>query len=109
MPWFSASLLFRAIHNGIPTDADLWEERIVVVNAKTKQDATNECSRIAQYEEHEYLVGSDKFKADKSVRWSFAQIERLCEIEGDVLSNGLEVFTRYLRNSEVKSILTPFD
>jgi len=109
MCWFSVSLLFRAIHNGIATDNDLWEEQIVLINADTEEDARKEGLRIAKSEEHEYLVSSDSSNTSHAVRWTYIQIERVCEIEGNALFNGLEIFTRYLRNSEVESILTPFD
>lgn len=104
MCWFSASLLFRSVHNGIASDDDLWEERIVLINADSEENANKECLRIGKSEEHEYLVSSDS-----SVRWRFIQVERVCEIDGDIMVDGLEVFSRYLRNSEVESILTPFD
>ncbi len=103
MPWFSVDLLFRAIHNGIETDTDVWEERIVVINANDEQDARNECLKLGKSEEHEYFANA------QIVKWTFVQIERVCEIEGNSLVNGLQVFTRYLRNSEVVSILTPFE
>jgi hypothetical protein len=109
MSWFSVNLLFRAIHNEIKTDNDLWEERIIVINAVNEQAAKTEGLRVGKLEEHGYSVASRESHSDNSVKWSFVQIERVCEIEGDVLVNGLEVFTRYLRNSEVESLLTPFD
>lgn len=109
MSWFSVSLLFRAVHNEIISDTDLWEERIVMIDGNTEDDAINEGLRIGKSEEHEYLVSSNDSNPEQMVRWSFVQIERVCEIEGNSLVNGWEIFTRYLRNSEVQSILTPFD
>jgi len=109
MCWFSVNLLFRAIHNGITSDTDLWEERIVLINADTEEDAKKEGLRIGSSEEHEYIVSSDNSKPNHTVRWTLIQIESVCEIEGNSFVNGLEIFTRYLRNSEVNSILTPFD
>ena len=109
MPWFVANLLFRAIHNGMISDNDIWEERIILIDADTEQDAIKECIKIGKSEEHEYPVKADKSGKDEIVKWSFIQIERICLIEGSAFVNGLEVFTRYLRNSEVKSLLTPFE
>lgn len=109
MCWFSVNLLFRAIHNGISTENDLWEERIILINSGSEIEARNEGLRIGKSEEHEYLVASDINDQDGMIRWSFIQIERICKIESDNLVNGQEIFTRYLRNSEVESILIPFD
>jgi hypothetical protein len=109
MSWFSVSLLFRAVHNEIISDTDLWEERVVIIDSDTEDDAKNKGLRIGKSEEHEYFVSSNDSKPEQMVRWSFVQIERIHEIEGNTLVNGREIFTRYLRNSEVQSILTPFD
>lgn len=109
MRYFSVSLLFRSVHNGISTNTDLWEERIVLIEADTEDDARIEGLRIGKSEEHEYPVSSNNSKPDQTVKWTFLQIERVCAIECNTLVNGCEIFTRYLRTSEVESILTPFD
>ena len=42
------------------------------------------------------------------VSWTFETIERVYLIEDEELHNGSEVFSRFLRDAEVKSLLTPF-
>jgi len=43
------------------------------------------------------------------VRWSFKQVERVCEIEEGVPKNGTELFSRFFKEFEVKSLLTQFE
>ena len=43
------------------------------------------------------------------VIWKFHSIERVYPVLDDELRNGTEVFSRFLRDSEVRSLLTPFD
>jgi hypothetical protein len=109
MSWFSVSLLFRSIHNGLPSDTDLWEERIILVDADIEEDAKKIALKIGKSEEHDYFTASDNSISGEFVKWTFIQVERVCEIDGNTMINGLEIFTRYLRHSEVESILTPFD
>ena len=46
---------------------------------------------------------------DGLVVWNFERIERAYSIEKEELPSGTEVFSRFLRDSEVTSLLTPFD
>jgi len=54
--------------------------------------------------EHEY-----RNQAGELVRWSFKQVERVCEIEEGVPKNGTELFSRFFKEFEVKSLLTQFE
>ncbi|HEX7534426.1 MAG TPA: DUF4288 domain-containing protein, partial [Syntrophales bacterium] len=92
-------------------DADpLWEERIVLVQANSEEDAITEGTRIGKESEHEYAVayGEKETKRD-TLRWNFMQIEKVCEISTDNIKSGTELFSRFLRDSTIKSILTPFE
>ena len=42
------------------------------------------------------------------VIWKFYKIERVFAI-GECIEDGVELFSRFLRESEVESILTPFE
>ena len=53
--------------------------------------------------ECEYTT-SDSFKA----AWKFHQVEGVCLIE-DKIEDRVELFSRFLRQSEAESILTPFE
>ncbi len=103
MPLYSVSLLFKSEHAKKPDTDPLWEERIVLVKANSEEDAKRDGLRIGKQAEHEYAVIGD------TVRWTFVQNERVYQIEDENLKNGTELFSRFLRDSEVKSILTPFE
>jgi hypothetical protein len=102
--WFTASILFKS-HGQLPLDGNLlWEERIVLVEAEDESSAERKAAKLGKAEEHEYLN-----QRGAAVRWTFEKIERICVIEGGLLKDGTELFSRFLRDSEVKSILTRFE
>lgn len=102
--WFTASLLFKSQHQPPINRDPLWEEQIVLIEAEDESVAKLKAAQRGKAEEHEY-----RNQTGELVRWSFEHVERLCGIEEDVLKDGTELFSRFLRDSEVKSILTPFD
>jgi transcriptional antiterminator Rof (Rho-off) len=85
----------------LPTDL-LWEESIVLIEAESAEDASVKARMVAKAAETEYVSA-----AGETISWKLDRIERLYEI-GESLSAGKEVFSRFLRNSEVESLLTPF-
>jgi len=101
--WYSASLLFISEHVGHPQSEPLWEERIVLVQAEGPTAAEQKARQIGKRGEHEYLN-----KAGCVVRWVFKQVERVHLIDSTKLEDGTELFSRFLRDSEVKSLLVPF-
>ena len=101
--WYSASLLFKSERDGICAVEMLWEEQIVLIEAEDEVEAKQKATQYGAAKEHEY-----RNQKGESVRWVFKQIERVCEVD-PTLKDGAEVFSRFLRESEVKSLLTPFD
>lgn len=102
--WFSAAILFRSeTTNGMPNDS-LWEESIVLVNADAEGEALRIATTIGQSRQHSYGV-----EGGSQLRWLFDRVERVFAIESENLESGTELFSRYLRASEVESLLTPFE
>lgn len=101
--WYAVNILFRSEH--IPTEAKptIWEESMLLVEAGSEEEARAEGERIGRSRTHTYEV------QDGVVIWSFEQIERVYAIGNNQPQSGTEVFSRYLRDSEVKSLLTRFD
>jgi len=43
------------------------------------------------------------------MEWRFHAVQSVFEIDGQQLTHGIEVFSRFLRNSEAISLLEPFE
>jgi hypothetical protein len=101
--WYAVNTLYRSEHTPTETQPTLWEESIFLIEAGSEEDARSEAERIGRSRTHSYEVESGL------VIWSFQQIERVYAIDREDLRSGTEVFCRFLRDSEVKSLLTRFD
>ena len=104
MRWFAASLLFESKHSIFSAEEGLWEERIIILHAESQDDATAQAHQIGVAGETSYEA-----KEEDQVTWTLSQVERILEVESESLSSGTEVFSRFLRASEVASLLTPFE
>lgn len=104
--WYSASLLFRATHDPALSKPPLWEESIVLIDATDEAQARAAAVLYAEAQQHQYLVDA---ASKETVKWEFERIERLHEIDAATLVHGVELFSRFLRDSEVASLLTPFE
>ena len=103
--WYGVSLLFESVHTPeIDKEAVVWEMSVVLVKARDKSVANDEGERIGKEQEHEYTSATGDL-----VRWTFRQVESVYEINADTVQSGTEVFSRFLRASDVRSLLTPFD
>ena len=101
--WFGVNLLFSSTRPDESAAEALWEERIILLQAADEAAARQAAEQIGKAEEHEYIA------ADGSpVRWQFAQVECVYQLLSDKVESGTEVFSRFLRASEVQSLLTPF-
>jgi Domain of unknown function (DUF4288) len=101
--WYAASLLFQYCHPNDPEPESLWENSIVLIEASTEETARRIAEGIGADAQCEYVADSD------IVQVRFEQIEKIYQIEAEQLVSGTELFSRLLRASEVKSMLTPFD
>lgn len=101
--FFGACLLLRSAHDGAVSTNDLWEESIVIVRAASEAQAEARAAAMGRQREVSY-----RNAANEAIAWVFVQVERVYRID-DALDDGAEVFSRFLRNSEVESLLAPFD
>jgi hypothetical protein len=102
--FFSGSLLFKSEHQPDSNPYPLWEECVILIEAENESDAKVKAAQHGKAGEHEY-----KNQAGELVRWSFERVERVCHIDKDALTDGTELFSRFLKDSEVKSLLTSFN
>ncbi len=101
--WYAASLLFESVHNGRSDPNALWEEKIVLLQAASEAEARRQADQLGKAEEHGYVSAEGEH-----VQWTYRRIERLSAIDAQTLGPGTELFSRFLRGSEVASLLTPF-
>jgi len=101
--WFVASLLFKSVHTPTPSDDPLWEERLILIQAATQDEANAKAAIIGAQEVHSY-----KTVVGDTATWMFDGVLNTYEIEGSELSDGTELFSRFLRDTEVSSLKTPF-
>lgn len=103
--WFAASLLFRGcFENQADAEPSLWEESIRLVRAFNVEDAQERAELLGKSLEVAYVTNEGR-----NLSWIFFRVESVFQIEGNILGDGLEVFSRFLRHDEVVSLLAPFD
>jgi len=100
---FSVSILFTISPSDCMEKHSLWEDRILLIFADSQESARSQAEAIARKAEYDYESAEGRML---SVR--FECVERVCEISEE-FSNGCELFSRFLRDSEARSLLQPFD
>lgn len=99
--FYAVNLLYQSERSDLKEG--LWEERIILVLALDEDEAKSKAFAFAKDQETQITL-----EDSEQVSWKFSQIERVFLID-DPLVDGTELFSRFLRGSEVESILTPFD
>ena len=99
--YYSANILYKSERSD--AKEPLWEEKIVLISALDELEAKEKAKKYAVENEAEFNTADDV-----KINWKFYEIERVVLID-DILEDGAELFSRFLRDSEVKSLLTPFD
>jgi len=99
--WYSASLLSKGTHREQKTGADdpLWEESIVLLQAESEADARQKAERAGMEEQMSFKAISGEV-----VDWDFVGVTKVHEILDQSLKEGTELFSRFLRDSEVKIV-----
>ena len=94
---FSVSLLFKCVKADAGDDPELWEERIVLLEADDEFEARSKAKDYAKHSEHSYIAATGQ-----KVIWIFDRIDTLYTLlmQAD-LSDGSELFSRFLDTSQV--------
>jgi hypothetical protein len=103
--WYGVSVWLEGCHEDGANLPSLWEEIVLLIQAETEAEARTLAGASAREREHDYRVSKP---SRHTVRWTFREVARICEIEGQ-LGSGTEVFARFLKPSEVESLRTAFD
>jgi len=95
----------KGLHQTASPIAPSWEESIVLIEAESETAAAEIAAKIGKSNEHQYVVAEPH---EHILEWRFDRIERIFVIENE-LTTGCELFSRSLKDSEVASLLKPFD
>jgi len=101
--WYVASLLFESTHSTASSEEALWEERHLLLAAPDEQAA----NLMAIQAGNEGQVAYEGENRDQ-ITWTFREVERVHRVESDDLQSGVEIFSRFLKETEAKSLLTKF-
>ena len=99
--YYSVSLMYKNIRND--SREPLWEESIILISAMDEDEAKLKAITLAKNQESEY-----KTRSSTIVKWKLYKVERIFSIEDDLV-NGTELFSRFLKESEARSLLESFD
>lgn len=99
---YAVSILFHFSPQNSPDSHRLWEERLFLIYAESDEEARARGESLAKQEQFEYEAATGE-----PLIFRFECIESVKEIS-EPLRHGSELFARYLRDSEARSILEPF-
>ena len=101
--WFCVSAFSLAEHpdGSVPSEEQVWEEHLFLVMAQDADEAQSKAEDLARNQECSYAAANGS-----NVSWKFKTISKVYEL-ADEPGDGTEVFSRFLKESEVLSILTP--
>src|SRR5580704_2503565 len=102
--WFCVSTLSVSEHpdGSVASSNMLWEEHIFLISAEDAVDAKARAELLARREQCTYN-NADGAK----VSWEFKAISTVYQLE-NAPTDGSEVFSRFLKDSEAQSLLVPF-
>jgi hypothetical protein len=102
--WFGVEIFFEGQQLTDLREESLWEQRVVLLDAVNEAAVKAEAEQIGKESEHEYTTINGG-----RIRWVFQSVGNLHKVDADSVGDKTEVFSRFLRPKDVKSILTPFD
>lgn len=102
--WFCVAALSVSEHpdGSVQPQERLWEEDFFLVVADNAGEARAKAEKLARKEEGTYEAANRS-----SVSWEFKAVSAVYQLDG-APADGAEVFSRFLRDPEVQSLLTPF-
>ncbi|HEY6351868.1 MAG TPA: DUF4288 domain-containing protein [Candidatus Angelobacter sp.] len=102
--WYSVSTFAVAQRDQHSVKEPLWEEQIFLVDAESENDAKHKAELLAQRDECEYTV-----RNGSSLTWRFNCVSKVYKLPDEDIRDGVEIFSRFLKDSEAKSLLNPIE
>ncbi len=98
--WFAASLLFKWVDRLQPRRELRWEDRIVLIQAQSEEEAHAIADILGQKAARDYADCDDD-----GVRVIFEAVESVWELEDATLESGTALFSRFLRPQAARRLL----
>lgn len=98
------SFYFIQGQKNISNSQDIWEETICLFEAENEDEVRKKAEEKGRFEEVKYQAISGDI-----VNWVYDGILKIYDLSEDNLVDGTEIFSRFLRENEVKSLQTPFE
>jgi hypothetical protein len=92
------------LRNGEFVPSNLWEESIVLLQVPSSEEALEKAEKIGRSRSISY-----KTSDGDELTWEFFKVLQVFQISEEQFDEGIELFSRHLRTSEVDSLLVPFD
>jgi hypothetical protein len=88
--WFATRLLFEAVD--VETERPrTWEDRLLLIRARTSEEAVDKAMRKGRESEHEYVAAEGN-----RVRWRFRTIGDVQPVLDERIEDGTEVYSSYI-------------
>jgi hypothetical protein len=101
--WYTVSLLFESVHEGLPSNTDLWEQRVILFDASSEEDAVRQARCFALDHQESYISAT----GDR-VQWLFREVAAVFSILDADLKPCTEVFGQFLKAAEADSLMKSF-
>lgn len=98
--WFAARLLFEALDSESDESFAL-EDRIVVVRARSTDEASEKATKFARESETEYEAA-----AGNRVRWQFRKVADIQALIDDDIADGTEIYFSHIDLSNSRPLWT---
>lgn len=98
---FAVSVFMKSVSTARHEDDMLWEESIVIVDAGDEEEARRIGEQLGRKAECEYETATFDI-----LRWQFACVDSVHEIDSDHICHGTEVFSRFFRAPDARSVLS---
>ncbi|MGZ4787597.1 MAG: DUF4288 domain-containing protein [Terriglobales bacterium] len=89
--WYTVRVLIRCTGEGQPTEVSLYEDRLVLVNAKSHAEAKKKAAQSVRKSGVPY-----KNPFGNTVRWKLTKIVDSVELFEDEAMDGKQVYWRYI-------------
>jgi hypothetical protein len=101
--WFAARLLLESVHPEEPDVEKVFEDRIIVLRARSEDEALEKARKFGKASRQEY-----KNEYGKTVIWELREILDVVELFDETLEDGSEVYYSILGEEKAKSVQSMF-